>query len=150
MHRRSRQSELLIPPPSTAFHPTTEYSRLSFLDLLGEDERTPLDRLEPAYVDGATLVAVWPQSGPLEEVAVLTWAPDLRTLEELQWLQVDWPPAMCDLMVRVDAHGLSILRPCGTSTARRAQLERGSIAESVRHAMDRGARLLGRGTNLGR
>jgi hypothetical protein len=145
---RRRQSELLEPPPSTAFQPTLEYARLSFLDLLGDGPNTALRALEPAYIDGSTLVAVWPTSGPKDLVKVMTWAPDAATLEDLQWLHVDWAPALCDVMVRCDQNGRTLLRPCGTSNARRLRIERGTPAEALRHEIDRAARALGRSVLL--
>ncbi|MEQ1564193.1 MAG: hypothetical protein ABMA64_01055 [Myxococcota bacterium] len=122
-----------------------EYARLSFLDLLGDGPNTPLRALEPAYIDGSTLVAVWPSSGPMELVKVMTWTPDAATLEELRWLHVDWAPAMCDVMVRCNnLQDRTHIRPCGTSNARRAAIERGAIAEAIRHELDRGSRVVGR------
>jgi hypothetical protein len=147
MQRRSRQSELFDGSAGHLFRPTLGWSRLSFLDLLGEGSDTPLDKLEPAYIDGTTLMAVWPEVGDLTKVEVLLWKPDLDTLKQLHQLQVDWPPALCDVCVRVRGERVEI-RPCCTSTARRAQVANTARGEAIRFALDRGARMLGRPLSL--
>lgn len=145
--RRSRQSELLA-PVATEFHPPAEWTRISFLDLLGEGPRSPLYTLEPAYVDGATLVAVWPSNDDYEAVAVLTWAPDTATVTRLHKLQVDWPAALCDLELRQNDVGRVDLRPYADSLARAALRSTSDRARRVRDALDRGARTLGRAVAL--
>ena len=147
MSRRSRQSELFDGTASHQFRPTSEWSRLSFLDLLGDDPHTPLTKLEPAYIDGGTLVAVWPEVGDLGRVEVLIWKPDLDTMRRLHQLQVDWPPALCDVRVRVDGARVQI-RPCGSSTARRVRVSNTARGETLRYALDRGARTVGRPISL--
>lgn len=141
MQRRVPQSQLLGTPAT--FQPTLDWSRLSFLDLVGVEEHTPLDKLEPAYVDGVTLVAVWPPSGDLARVEVILWKPDARSLAQLHLLQVDWPPALCDVQVRMRGERVEI-KPCCTSTAQRARVTNTPRAEAIRFALDRGARVVGR------
>src|SRR5262245_37372993 len=52
---------------------------------------------------------------------VKLWKPDRDTVQRLHELQVDWPPALCDMRVRLDGERVQ-LRPCCTSTARRVQV----------------------------
>lgn len=141
---RRRQSELLARPLDKGFQPGPSWTRLSFLDLVGEGPCTPPYRLEPAYLDHSTLVALWPSDDNHEAVLVATWAPDSDTLQRLHLLQLDWPPALCDLLVRQLTSGRIELQPCRTSLARTVSLATGECALRVRHALERGARALGR------
>jgi hypothetical protein len=78
---RVPQSARLARAASTVFRPTPTWTRLSFLDLIGDGPRTPIHRLEPAYIDDATLVAVWPdEDQDLATVTVATWAPDSESI----------------------------------------------------------------------
>ena len=89
------------------------------------------------------MVAVWPPSGDLAKVDVVLWKPDEQTLKQLHLLQVDWPPALCDVCVRVRGERVQI-RPCCTSTAQRVRVASTPSAEAIRFALDRGARVVGR------
>ncbi|MEZ5333600.1 MAG: hypothetical protein R2991_16555 [Thermoanaerobaculia bacterium] len=138
--RRNRQSEL-VDGTDRVFQPTSTPVRLSFLDLMngvGGGEH------EPAYLDGATVVAVWPSYGDLARVTVEMWAPDRDTLRQLHELQVDWPPASCDVRVRLLASGRVEVLPCRRSFAREAKRSRTELGRTVWFSLERGGRLLGR------
>lgn len=146
MHQRVPQSQLV--GAASTFQPTKEWSRLSFLDLVGIDERTPLDRLEPAYIEGMTLVAVWPVGSELESVTVVMWRPERELVEQLHQLQVEWPAALCDVRVRLSAQRRIELEPCRSSLARQAMRAEDERSLRVRHALERGVRALGRSLSL--
>ena len=96
-----------------------------------------------AYRHGTMLMAGWPPFGDLARVEVVLWKPDEHTLKQLHLLQVDWPPALCDVCVRVRGEWVQI-RPCCTSTAQRVRVAGTPRAEAIRFALDRGARMVGR------
>lgn len=145
MRRRIPQSHLLGSPP--IFHPKSAWTRISFLDLLapGDDPRPPAHLLEPAYDDsGTTLIAAWPTHGDLEAVWVTTWKPDAATITNLAVLQADWPPALCDLRVRSDPHGRTNVVPCRTRIPLLAACTVSDEATKILHALERGAKAIGR------
>jgi hypothetical protein len=137
----------LVRAPDPAFRSTPAWTRLSFLELLApaSDRRPPPWKLEPAYdEEGTTLVAVWPADEDYEKVRVATWAPDSVTLVRLAELQDLWPPALADVLVQLAEGGQVRIRPCEISLARKAALSETALAERVRHALEMGARRLGR------
>lgn len=136
--RRSRQSELLG-VTDRGFLPPTKLVRVSFLDLAEGPAGC-----EPAYVDGSTMIAVWPSYGDLAQVEVVAWSPDRDTLRALHELQVDWPPDSCDLQVRLQANGRVFLQPCRRCYAAQAWRSSTELGRAVRHALERGAQLVGR------
>ena len=142
--RRSRQSDLVAAQGATAFVPAAHWLRVSFLDLIGDGPQHRVDDLEPAYIDGATVIAVWPSAGELETVRVVTWAPSSRDLIRLHQLQAEWPAALCDVRVRLTGSGVVELEPCRSGLARNAARLDNDAAYRVQQALERGVRALGR------